>query len=334
MRIYKNTSFRLTIFSKRFIIQENHSERMEKMHKESIMKKSTIKLQVATAFTASMLVLSALFSCANDSESLKDIPEELTESNAKEVLGEDYKKRDTIKIPKGVVRIEKDAFRECAAQSIIIPSTVTRIGDNDNWYWGVFYGCENLQSIEIPESVTYIGSNAFYGCKSLKTVTLNEGLTIIKGSAFKNCTSLKEITIPQSVTSIGGSAFRECAALKKVVLTENISVIEDSTFDDCTALTNITIPEGVTCIGNYAFDECTSLTAITLPESLSEFKDWAFNKCSSLRRVTFLAKNPPKAGYNPFDGCDSNITFYVPKDSVEAYKTQWSRYEDSIEAIR
>ena len=300
------------------------------------MKKSSIKLQVAATFTASMLAWAALFSCTVNSDgssgTLKDIPEELNESNAKEVLGEDYKKRDTIKIPKGVIRIEYQAFRECSAQSIIIPSTVTRIGDYA-WY-GVFEGCENLQSIEIPESVTYIGSNAFYGCKSLKTVTLNEGLTIIRGSAFRNCTSLKEITMPQSVTSIGSNAFRGCSSLKKVVLTENISVIESSTFDDCTALTNITIPDGVTCIEDYAFDECISLTAITLPESLSEFKNWAFNQCSSLRRVTFLAKNPPKAGYDPFGGCDSNITFYVPEDSVETYKAQWTRYTDSIEAIR
>lgn len=306
---------------------------MEKMHKESIMKKSTIKLQVATAFTASMLVLSALFSCANDSESLKDIPEELTESNAKEVLGEDYKKRDTIKIPKGVVRIEKDAFRECAAQSIIIPSTVTRIGDNDR-SWGVFCGCENLQSIEIPESVTYIGSNAFYGCKSLKTVTLNEGLTIIKGSTFSNCTSLKEITMPQSVTSIGGSAFKECSSLKKVVLTKNISVIEDSTFKDCTALTDVTIPEGITCIEGSAFYGCVGLTKITLPASLTKIGNYAFENCSSLKSVTILVENPPKAGYDLFNGCNSNITFYVPEDSVEAYKTQWSAYKDSIKAIR
>ena len=151
------------------------------------MKKSSIKLQVVTALTATMLGLTVLFSCAANSESNVDIPEELTRWNAAEVLGEDYKKRDTIKIPKGVVRIEDQAFYECDAQTIIIPSTVTRIGDSQKWglvYYGVFEECENLQSIEIPESVTYIGDKAFKDCKSLKTVTLNEGLTIIKKICF------------------------------------------------------------------------------------------------------------------------------------------------------
>lgn len=305
------------------------------------MKKSSIKLQVVTALTATMLVLSVLFSCAANTESNVDIPEELTRWNAAEVLGEDYKKRDTIKIPKGVVRIEDQAFYECDAQTIIIPSTVTRIGDQSGLYsWmgdGVFTGCENLQSIEIPESVTYIGTYAFKDCKSLKTVTLNEGLTIIKSDAFSDCTSLKEIKVPKSVTSIGSGAFFGCSSLKKVVLTENISVIEDSTFDDCTALTDIIIPEGVTCIGYSAFDECTSLTAVTLPKSLTEVQNDAFKKCSSLKSVTILAENPPKIStysWNaPFEGNSDNRKFYVPEESVESYKMQWERYEDSIEPI-
>ena len=304
------------------------------------MKKSSIKLQVVTALTATMLGLTVLFSCAANSESNVDIPEELTRWNAAEVLGEDYKKRDTIKIPKGVVRIEDQAFYECDAQTIIIPSTVTRIGDSQKWglvYYGVFEECENLQSIEIPESVTYIGDKAFKDCKNLKTVTLNEGLTIIKKDAFSDCTSLKEITMPKSVTSIGVGAFFGCSSLKKVVLTENISVIEDSTFDDCTALTDIIIPEGVTCIGYSAFDECTSLTAVTLPKSLTEVQDYAFKKCSSLKSVTILAENPPKIStYSrnaPFEGNSNNRKFYVPEESVESYKMQWERYEDSIEPI-
>ncbi|MBD5414306.1 MAG: leucine-rich repeat domain-containing protein [Treponema sp.] len=304
------------------------------------MKKFSIKLSVAMAFAASMLVLSALFSCAANSESNVDVPEELTEWNAAEVLGEDYKKHTTIKIPKGVVRIEEKAFYGCSAQSIIIPETVTRIGDAKRWgvgvYYGVFEGCENLQSIEIPESVTYIGGEAFEGCKSLKTVTLHEGLTTLKGSTFSYCDSLKEIRIPQSVTYIGGYTFYKCSSLKKVVLTNNISVIEGSTFDNCTALAEITIPEGVTSIGDYAFYECKNLTRITLPASLSKIDKYAFDRCSSLTSVTILAKNPPSipdySGFRPFTGND-NITFYAPKDSVEVYKTQWEIYKDSITAI-
>ena len=34
-----------------------------------------------------------------------------------------------------------------------------------------FYLCESLRSIEIPESVTFIGFDAFYECTSLNSIT-------------------------------------------------------------------------------------------------------------------------------------------------------------------
>ena len=44
--------------------------------------------------------------------------------------------------------------------------------------------CENLQSIDIPESVTQIGSMAFTGCSSLTSIVIPQGVTEIGESAF------------------------------------------------------------------------------------------------------------------------------------------------------
>ncbi|MBQ0136258.1 MAG: leucine-rich repeat domain-containing protein, partial [Oscillospiraceae bacterium] len=48
--------------------------------------------------------------------------------------------------------------------SINIPNSVTSIGDQ------AFYGCTNLPGIVIPNSVTSIGIQAFYGCSSLTNI--------------------------------------------------------------------------------------------------------------------------------------------------------------------
>jgi len=40
-----------------------------------------------------------------------------------------------------------------------------------------FYGCTNLTSVIIPNSVTSIGSNAFSGCTSLTSVTFQGTIT-------------------------------------------------------------------------------------------------------------------------------------------------------------
>lgn len=67
-----------------------------------------------------------------------------------------------------------------SATSVNIPSRidglpVTSIGDC------VFWGCENLTSITIPNSVTSIGKEAFKGCSSLENIYLHKSLRNISG---------------------------------------------------------------------------------------------------------------------------------------------------------
>ena len=49
---------------------------------------------------------------------------------------------------------------------------MTSIGD------GAFMGCESLESIEIPDSVTFIGGNAFTDCTILIQLSQRSGMTI------------------------------------------------------------------------------------------------------------------------------------------------------------
>ena len=107
-----------------------------------------------------------------------------------------------------------------------------------------FFGFDilGIESVEIPDSVTSIGFEAFEGCTGLKTVDLTSysKLETIGDHTFNNCPSLTSITIPDSVTSIGYGAFVGCSGL-----------------------TSITIPERITLIGSYTFYNCSSLTEVT-----------------------------------------------------------------------
>ena len=61
-----------------------------------------------------------------------------------------------------------------------------------------FEGCDSLQSISIPDSVTSIGSQAFNGCRSLRSINIPYGIAFIAKDAFANCEFLSNVTLPKS----------------------------------------------------------------------------------------------------------------------------------------
>ena len=193
--------------------------------------------------------------------------------------------------------------------SIIIPDSVTRIGDY------AFEDCTSLTSITIPDSVTSIGDNAFHKCTSLTSVTIPESVTSIGSSAFEYCTSLTDVTIPNSVTSIGGSAFSGCTGLTSITIPESVTSIGNYAFDGCTSLTSITIPESVTSIGNWAFSDCTSLTSITIPDSVTSIGGSAFSGCTGLTSIT-IPESVTSIGNYAFDGCTSLTSITIPSSVI------------------
>jgi len=100
--------------------------------------------------------------------------------------------------------------------TVIIPTTVDNtVGGATTTYTVVFIGSdaflgnqstgEQITSVDIPNSVTYIFSNAFLG-NSLTSITIPDGVLTIASGAFAN-NDLTQVTIPSNVTSINTSAF-------------------------------------------------------------------------------------------------------------------------------
>lgn len=91
-----------------------------------------------------------------------------------------------------------------------IPSTLkkVRITGGTSIKETAFYGISSLTEIELPSSITSIGSRAFDGCSSLTgDIILSKGMQVVDERAFSGCSSLTSVRIPESVTSIAAQAF-------------------------------------------------------------------------------------------------------------------------------
>ena len=138
-----------------------------------------------------------------------------------------------------------------------------------------FWGCTSLSCIVIPNSVTYIGDDAF-SMTALSSVVIPNSVTSIGKGTFGCCTFLSSIVIPNSVTSIEKQAFSSCTSLSSIVIPDSVTNIGERAFSSCTSLSSIVIPNSVTSIGDSAFWDCTSLFSIIIPDSVTSIGSCAF----------------------------------------------------------
>lgn len=183
-----------------------------------------------------------------------------------------------------------------------------------------FYGCESLESIVLPASVTVIPEDAFYNCKNLTSVTTLGEITTIEKEAFGYSGITNVDDLLEHATRVGNFAFSNCpittvnmngntqygigaflqTKLVSVVLPSSMTEIPNRFFESCKDLESVTIPDGVVTIGDWAFGQCESLGSVTLPSSLTSIGASAFYG-TSLTSITFPA-NLTHVGNNAFQG--------------------------------
>jgi uncharacterized protein YjdB len=148
------------------------------------------------------------------------------------------------------------------------------------------------------------------------------------------------ITFDGVVTSIGADAFSMIKSfgesshlLTSIVIPDSVTSIGAGAFNLCYELTSINIPDSVSSIGSGAFYRCSALTSIEIPSTVSSIGDGAFMFCSQLSSVTIYATTPPSSVTWQTFSDTNNCPIYVPAESVDAYKTEWSDYANRIYAL-
>ena len=168
----------------------------------------------------------------------------------------------------------------------------------------LFMGCDGIEEIELPDTITEIGDSAFKNCKNLDRITMNNGIEILESSAFEDCFSLTTINIPNTVKAISNSTFQDCTSLTEVHLSNILKEIPASTFSGCKKLTTINFPSTLTMIGNSAFSGCESLPEAILPSGVEKIESNAFKNCKALKKAA-VPDTVSSIGSSAFYGCEA-----------------------------
>ena len=168
----------------------------------------------------------------------------------------------------------------------------------------LFMGCDGIEEIELPDTITEIGDSAFKNCKNLDRITMNNGIEILESSAFEDCFSLTTINIPNTVKAISNSTFQDCTSLTEVHLSSILKEIPASTFSGCKKLTTINFPSTLTTIGNSAFSGCESLPEAILPSGVEKIESNAFKNCKALKKAA-VPDTVSSIGSSAFYGCEA-----------------------------
>ena len=252
------------------------------------------------------------------------------------------------KINGSTLSLTRQTDKMCSGD-LIIPPSITHNGvtypvtEIESW---ACYSTNNLKSVQIPSTVTTIGTYAFNGCTRLRSITVDpdnpnysdidgvlydknqkylysypnarateytipDGVTMIYYSAFQEAVDLEQVTIPNSVTSIRTSAFDCCFSLQSVVLPSNLSVFNAAVFSGCRELKSVVLPTSISKIPEWAFEGCSSLESIVIPSNIRTVGDWSFQDCTSLSSVTMNEGVKTIMQY-AFQGCRSLPEITIP----------------------
>lgn len=199
---------------------------------------------------------------------------------------------------------------------------------------------DNKMAIEIPSSVTKIGSQAFYNRVKVTGLTINgrkDGSLAIGSEAFRGCEQLNVLSLDNAkITSLGTGVFGDCRSMTNPFVNGVLQNYADN---------------GGTKIPAYLFFGCNgqdghdgseknrnvcSFTDLNIPAQFTEIGDGAFASSGDakikLRTITVNRGEAPKclqgetdeyAGMknrSVFDGLDPNITTVIFANDAKGWE--------------
>ena len=237
-------------------------------------------------------------------------------------------------IPEGVVEIQAGAFNGCTSLTgtLSLPSTLKILGSKDCYgtsHDGVFYGCNFVCELIIPDSVEIIGGGTFGGCRNLYgEIRLPDGLQWLGPGAFEGCENFTgNIVIPQGVTSIPYNCFNGTWVGGSLVLHDGVTTIGTGAFANTGLKGELRLPKDLEVISHEVFYNCDFSGELVLPKNLYTIGNKAFAYNWRLMGTLEIPENVISIGAGAFAHCRSLEGVIFPK-GLESLRYSDDWYED------
>ena len=275
-----------------------------------------------------------------------------------------------VTLPAGIISIGANAFSNCTKLDIeTLPPNLQKIGKEA-------FLAAGLKKVILPDTVTSIGEKAFYCCETLKTVSIGKGAVTVGEEAFRGCPALDDLTISESAENrtLEDHAFGGCKSLSAVVIPNKVTV-KDNVFLHCTGLRSITLGKDTVVEGKYGTagfpdnievhftgtlaDWCNEATRIdtlsrsyslyvmsnnkdTLVEDISDstlkdvvfIRDCAFQNCKSVKMFNHrLVESITHFGKSAFANASSITYFDLQMGISSEFRITYTWYKTEDKAV-
>ncbi len=178
---------------------------------------------------------------------------------------------------------------------------------------------KQITSVDLGNTVEYIGAYAFSGLKALTTFTnasalRDTGKNAVSNTGFYNSSSGWE----NGLLYLGKCLLSAKSDLSGDVTIKNGTTnIASAVFKDLKGITSVTFPDTLESIGNEAFcignptSDTPVLKALHFPASLKSIGEYAFKNQVAVEEITF-AEGLETIGYSAFSGCKKAGNIVLP----------------------
>lgn len=164
-------------------------------------------------------------------------------------------------------------------------------------YMGAFAECDKLTTVNLPDSLKFIGSGSFAGCQSLHILMLDfTNISTINKGAFYGCTSLEieDLYLP-NLETLGQNAFYG-VKVKKISNLGKITTLptgnnNTQNYGDKSILEEVVLPSSITSIPSFFLYYYSALKNIQLPSSIEIVNGYAFDGCKNMESFVLNLPN-------------------------------------------